>query len=173
MPGGLPKAHLPSVLASSRWGRCAALKQTSAADVPTVPWYWNPQVRVALAPGVGIFLDGREYSHGGATLQECLVPELVVSRKAAVTADARIVSVEWVNLRCKVVVDGQFAACRADIRTKPNDGNTSVTTAKEIPENGQVSLVVTDDVEDGSAAVVVVIDAAGRLVAKHATMIGG
>jgi hypothetical protein len=173
MPGGLPKVSLPAYLASSRWGRCAALKQSSAVEVPVVPWHWNPDVRVALAPGAGVFVDGREYAHGGVTLQECVVPELIVGRRAESTTDARIASVEWVNLRCKVKVDGIYQGCRLDIRTKPNDGSSSVATPKEVPENGQVSLIVGDDSMDQCAAVIVLLDAAGRVVAKQATTIGG
>jgi hypothetical protein len=173
VPGGLPKVNLPSYLAASRWGRCAALKQNSKVEVPVVPWYWNPDVRVALAPGVGVFMSGREYSHGGATLQECVVPELVVTRKAAVHVDARIASIEWVNMRCKVIVEGAYEGCRADIRTKPNDSSSSVVTPKAIPTEGHVSLLVGDDSLDQCAAVVVLLDVGGRVVAKLPTTIGG
>lgn len=173
MPGGLPKVHLPAYLASSRWGRCAALKNTSAVEVPVVPWYWNPDARVALAPGIGVFVDGKEYAHGGLTLQEVVVPELVVRRAAAATVEARITAVDWVNLRCKLTVEGTFAGLHADVRTKPNVAKSSVAASKEVPASGQVSLVVGDDSLEGSAAIVVLVDGAGQVVAKHATTIGG
>jgi hypothetical protein len=173
MPGGLPKVNLSAYLAASRWGRCAALKQTSIVEVPVVPWYWNSQVRVALAPGVGVFIEGREYTHGGATLQECMVPVLVVTRGASAGVDARIASVEWVHLRCKIQIEGEFAGCRVDIRTKPGDSKTSVAAPKGVPENGRVSVVVEDDDLEQSAAVVVLLDASGQVVAKQATTVGG
>jgi hypothetical protein len=118
-------------------------------------------------------MSGREYSHGGATLQECVVPELVVTRKAAVHVDARIASIEWVNMRCKVIVEGAYEGCRADIRTKPNDSSSSVVTPKAIPTEGHVSLLVGDDSLDQCAAVVVLLDVGGRVVAKLPTTIGG
>lgn len=173
VPGGLPKAELSAHLASSRWGRCAALKDTSAVDVPVVPWYWNSQVRVALAPGVSVFMNGKEYAHGGATLQECMIADLMVTRGAAAAVDARIATVDWVKLRCRVRVEGEFAGCRVDIRTKPNDGATSVATPKLVPESGQVSLLVEDDSLEQCAVLVVVVDASGHAVAKHATTVGG
>jgi hypothetical protein len=173
VPGGLPKVHLLAYLAASRWGRCAALKSTSAVDIPTTAWHWSPDVRVALAPGVGVFYEGKEYAHGGATLQEVVVPELVVTRTAATVVDARLASVQWVHLRCRIKVEGTSSGLRVDIRTKPADGTTSVAAAKEVPEGGQLSIVMPDDDLQGCAAVVVLVDAAGRVVAKQATMIGG
>ena len=173
VPGGLPKVHIPNTLTSSRWGRCAALKDTSHVDMPTVPWSWNSEVRVALAPGIGVYLDGREYAHGGLTLQEAIIPEFLVSRPSSATVDARLASVEWVNLRCKVQVAGDFAGTRLDIRTKPNDAKTSVVTPKEIPDHGAVSVLVADDELNQCAAVVVVLDSGGRVVSKQATTIGG
>ena len=172
VPGGLPKVHLPAYLASSRWGRCAVLKSTSATDLPTAAWYWDPAVRVVLAPGVGVFYEGTEYAHGGATLQEAVVPELVVTRAAAPAADARIASVEWINLRCRVRVEGGAAGLRVDVRTKAADGTTSLAAAKDVPAEGTVSLIVADDEQEGCAAVVVLVDAAGRVVAKQATTVG-
>jgi hypothetical protein len=72
-----------------------------------------------------------------------------------------------------VKVEGTFAGVRADIRTKPNDKATSVATPKEVPASGQISLVVGDDSLEQCAAVVVLVDEAGRVVAKQATTIGG
>jgi hypothetical protein len=173
VPGGLPKVHLPAYLTASRWGRCAVLKDTATVEVPVVPWHWSPQVRVALAPGVGIFYEGKEYAHGGVSLQEAVIPELVVTRAAPPAADARITEVTWVNLRCRVSVEGASTGLHVDIRAKPADGTTSLASAKDVPEGGQVSLIIPDDDQLGCAAVVVLLDAAGRVVAKQPTTIGG
>ena len=38
----------------------------------------NPDVRIALAPGVTCFEANKEYEHGGVSPQECIVPRLAV-----------------------------------------------------------------------------------------------
>jgi len=45
----------------------------------TVPWTWGPETRVTLAPGISAFEAGQVYDHGGATLQECVVPVSIVA----------------------------------------------------------------------------------------------
>ena len=78
VPGGMPKVQLPMYLAESRWSRCAAIKDSSHVEVPVAGWSWNPRERFAYAPGVHCFVAGQEYAHGGASLQECLVPVLTL-----------------------------------------------------------------------------------------------
>ena len=171
MPGGLPKAELPAYLAESRWGRCAALKDTATTSLHTVPWHYNPTVSIALPPGVSCFRAGTEYSHGGLSLQECVIPVLTVSSKVE-EITASIESVVWVGLRCKVKADGG-SGLRADIRTKPAESNSSVAfELKLLDADGQATLLVSDD-HEGLAVVVVLIDEAGRVVAKTPTSVGG
>lgn len=171
MPGGLPKAELPAYLAESRWGRCAALKDTATTDLHTVPWHFNSSVAIAVPPGVSCFRAGTEYSHGGLSVQECVIPVLTVSRKVEATT-AVIESVAWVGLRCKVKAAGG-SGLRADIRTKPAESNSSVTfELKGLDADGHTTLLVSDD-HEGLAAVIVLIDEAGRVVAKTPTTIGG
>src|SRR5207247_683570 len=79
VPGGMPKVQLPKYLAESRWSRCASIKDGSHVEVPVAGWSWNPQERFAYAPGVHCFMAGQEYAHGGASLQECLIPVLTVA----------------------------------------------------------------------------------------------
>jgi hypothetical protein len=171
MPGGLPKAELPAYLAESRWGRCAALKDTATTDLHTVPWHYEPNVAIAVPPGVSCFRAGTEYSHGGLSVQECVIPVLTVSSKVETTT-AAIESVAWVGLRCKVKAAGG-SGLRADIRTKPAESNSSVAfELKALDADGQATLLVSDD-HEGLAAVVVLIDEAGRVVAKTPTSVGG
>lgn len=82
MPGGLPKINLPKYLTESRWARCASIKEGAKVECPTAPWYWNPDRQVAICPGISCFEKGFEYAHGGASLQECLVPVITVKGKA-------------------------------------------------------------------------------------------
>lgn len=96
LPGGLPKAELPAKLTETKWGRCAVLKDAAADnDWLVLPWSFDPTVRVALAPGISAFSSGREYDHGGLSLQESVVPFLRVQRHGPVAGQPRLVSVSW------------------------------------------------------------------------------
>ena len=71
-------------------------------------WFWADKVRIACPPGIDCFMAGEEYSHGGLSLQECLVPQLSVLAGAQPAVTANIESVKWAGLRCRVKVSGQF-----------------------------------------------------------------
>ena len=171
LPGGLPKAEMPSYLAESRWGRCAVLKSGSKVEVPTVAWHWSEDIRVAMAPGISCFKAGMDYAHGSLSLQECLVPEIVVRASKVTKPSVTIQTVKWTGLRCRVEVTGATAGLAADLRTKTGDPNTSVTNAQGVGDDGAVSLLVTDDSLQGTAALVVLL-LNGTPVAKHPTTIG-
>jgi len=74
VPDKLPKADLPKDVVAKRFSRCGILKANVATNRLALPWYWNDQVRVALAPGISGFVAGDYYNHGGLSLQECLTP---------------------------------------------------------------------------------------------------
>ncbi|MEJ7711053.1 MAG: hypothetical protein WKF84_14610 [Pyrinomonadaceae bacterium] len=101
MPGSLPKTEMPGFLAETRWGRCAALKETSIVEMQIVPWHWSADVRIAVAPGINVFKNGLEYAHGGLSLQECVAVEFTVTSDKASAPQATITGVEWVGLRCR------------------------------------------------------------------------
>ena len=171
MPGGLPKADLPAYLAESRWGRCAALKGTASTELQTVPWHYEPSVSIALPPGISCFRAGTEYTHGGLSVQECVIPVLTVTGKTE-SQTASIESVSWVGLRCKVKAEGA-AGLRADIRTKPAEPTSSIAfETKPLDVGGQTTLLVSDD-HEGLAALVVLLGDDGRVMAKAPTTIGG
>lgn len=174
IPGGLPKVDLPKYLTQSRWARCAAIKGASKVEVPTVPWYWNDQERVAVAPGVHCFGQGNEYAHGGISLQECLIPDIRISAgKTKAAAPVGIVQIKWLGLRCHVRIEPAQTDLTVDIRTKVNDPASSVTEKKSPDKEGVAKLLVVDDELEGSPAVIVVVDAGGHVVSKQPTIIGG
>lgn len=174
MPGGLPKVSLPKYLTESRWSRCASIKDGSKVDCPTVPWYWNPTQHVAVAPGVSSFFDGNEYAHGGVSLQECLIPVINIKSNAkAGSATATILEVKWVGLRCKVTADASAQGMKVDLRTKINDPDSSLSQPKTVAADGAASLLVEDDGLVGTPAVVVLIDSAGNVISKQASIVGG
>lgn len=174
VPGGLPKTELPGYLVNSRWARCAAIKGQSKVSVPKVGWFWNASAEAAIAPDVTAFVAGLAYAHGGLSIQECLVPTLLIqSAKAGEPEAGRIKSVEWQRLRCRVTLASPMAGVMVDIRTKANVAGTSVASAPRTTDaNGEVALIVPDDELAGSAAVVVLLDPLGNVLRKQATTIG-
>lgn len=174
LPGGMPKVQLPKYLAESRWSRCASIKDTSRVEMPVAPWSWNPHERFAHAPGIHCFVAGQEYAHGGVSLQECLTPTLtVVSTEVPVQAAVTVKDIQWVGLRCRIAVELAGAGLVADLRTKPNLADSSVTEAKALDADGKGSLLVADDSLQGALVSLVIVDASGRVVCKAATTIGG
>jgi hypothetical protein len=162
-------------LAETRWGRCAARKASSRTELPTISWHWNRDVHIAVAPGIGCFKAGLEYDHGGLTLQECLIPELVVTASVESPATVRFTNLKWVGLRCKITLEGCAPGSKADVRGRPGDPASSMLAGKQaqpIKPDGTVALLVDDDEHEGKAAVVVVLDTEGRPVAKQGTVIG-
>jgi hypothetical protein len=173
MPGNLPKSEMPAYLTDTRWGRCAALKSTSTVDGPVVAWRWGPEVSIACAPGISVFKQGLEYAHGGLSVQECVAIELTVGSAAGAVPAATIAEVNWVGMRCRVKVSGSAAGLSVDIRTKAADTGTSVVGAKAVGPDGLASLLVEDDRLEGSAVIIVLLVADGRVIAKQSTMVGG
>ena len=173
-PGGMPKVQLPKYLAESRWSRCASIKDGSHVEVPVAGWSSNPQERFAYGPGVHCFVAGQEYAHGGASLQECLIPVLAfVSMGAPAGVVVTVSEVQWVGLRCRVTVAPATEGLRADLRTKPNVPNSSITEPKPLDAEGKAALLIADDSLEGTMASVVIVDASGRVVCKEATTVGG
>jgi hypothetical protein len=80
VPNGLPKGNLHKALGKNRQRRCAILKDNVTHDGLVMPWYWNPSVNIAMAPGISAYVTGDYYNHGGLSLQECLTPVLDVKK---------------------------------------------------------------------------------------------
>lgn len=171
LPGGLPKVALPHYLAASRWARCATLKGESASTVPEYEWFWNPHVRIAIPHGIGAFLDGHEYSHGGISPQESITPEILIERASPRVA-AKIKTISWRGLRCRVQVEGAVAGLRIDLRLNWKQPKSIAASAKEVDPQGAASLAVGDDSLEGSAASVVLLDAAGQVLDHQPTTVG-
>jgi len=64
------------------------------------------------------------------------------------------------------------AGLRADIRTKAALADSSLVATVRAIEHGKASLAVEDDANEGVAAFVVVLDAAGNVVQKQPTTVG-
>jgi PglZ domain len=172
LPGGLPKAELPEHLTVIRKGRCARLKDGASTTQQTVPWFWDAQVRIAMAPGIHCFEAGKEYEHGGLSPQECVVPVLWV-RPARARMQVDITNVIWRGLRCNLRVVGAAHGMLVDIRSKAGDGTSSIGKAPMPVADGTASLLVVDEDRTGTAAFIVVIDANGAISKQIMTTVGG
>jgi len=172
LPGGFPRFDLPEPLTEIRKGRCARLKEGVETGFQTLPWRFDPSVRVAMAPGIGVFIAGNEYEHGGLSVQECVTPVLSV-RQAVPEVSVRIGKLEWRGLRLNVQLELPFPpGLKVDLRRKAADPNSSVVTPKAVAESGRVSLPVEDDTLEGSG-LIVVVTLEERILTQSVTLVGG
>ena len=174
LPGGLPKAELPQHLTHMRKGRCAQLIEGAMSEYQTVPWYWNSEVRIVLAPSIHCFEANKEYEHGGLSPQECIVPVITVSNQNRTkTKPIMITNVTWIGLRCRIQVSGIVPGMRVDIRTKASDASSSLLDAAVTPSSdGKVSLLVENEDMAGMSALIVVLKSDGTVGKQMATIIG-
>lgn len=90
----LDKDRLPEEVACDRdWCRVRKARFAlvpAVADLPveSLPFDWDPTLRVALPPGLAFFQAEQSFSHGGAALQELVIPHLV--SRSQVAAQMRI-----------------------------------------------------------------------------------
>lgn len=175
LPGGLPKSELFRHQTETRWGRCAVLKDNAHATALTFGWDWCAQVQIAYAPGVSSFIGGAEYTHGGLSFQECLVPvlDLTVEQASSEVPGTLSIAATWKGLRCVVTVTPEVSGLHADLRTKPALASSSIAASPKELVGGKANLAVSDDSYMGSAAVIVLINDAGEVIQKAATTVGG
>ena len=172
LPGGLPKVDLPKHLTESRWARCAVIAGESAPEVTRAPWHWNGTRWFATAPGIACFNRSEEYAHGGLSLQECLVPDLVVTRAGETKATVRIRSMTWRGLRCFIESEVRGGPVTADLRLDRPNGESVAATRKPVDAEGTVSLVLADDEHEDARLVLVLLDDEGRILTQQATRVG-
>lgn len=177
LPGGLPKVDLPKFLTENKWGRCATLKAGAESSGKLFPWYWDNNIHFALADGICCFKKGEEYTHGGLSLQECLVLELSVVKDTTLSGagSVELTDITWKGLRCKVAVDGSdFTGCFLDIRLHAGNKSSSIVmNVRPVNKKGMASVVVEDeDLEDNDAQVVI-LDDCDHLLCQVATIVGG
>lgn len=170
LPGGLPKAHLPEHLTEIRKGRCARLKTGQSSEFQSVPWHWDESVEIAVAPGARCFEEGREYEHGGLSLQECVVPVLRVMGDKKMEAAGQILEARWRGLRLRTKTQGGHSL---DLRKSQADEASSICGgAKTVSSTGETSLVVEDDSLVGLAAHLVLLDYSGEILHKLLVTVG-
>jgi hypothetical protein len=175
LPGGLPKVELKAFLTEDRWGRCAAMKSAATTDVPSYPWHWNPVVEIACPPGVGCYRAGIEYTHGGVSLQEMVIPRLRITSGQATIAGASIKAVKWTGAKCRVDVQNAEAGMQIDLRTALSDPASSLL-ADQSPRppgaDGKVSLFLEEDADIGRTAEIVLLSPSGHVLQSSTTIVG-
>ena len=174
VPGGLPKVALPQHLTASRWSRCALPAAGAQHGYPVTSWFWDAAEAVVLAPGVSCFIAGKEYAHGGLTMQEALIPSLTVTaKKGSGGAVVVLRELTWNGMRLTAVFEGA-AGLTIDIRGKVADSSTSFLESSKCgsADGLKNSLLVPDDGRIGTAAFLVVLDHTGACIFKRPVVIG-
>lgn len=175
LPVPLEKVDLPVAATDIKKGRCARLKEGAVVDFSTVPWFWNQDVRIALAPGVTCFEAGKQYEHGGVSPQECVVPRLSVTAGMAgrATTGPEITKITWLGLLCRVEVAGVERGVEVDLRALPADPKTSIVEeSKDAAGAGKVSLLVPDEELEGQGAQLVFIAPNGQIILQREVVVG-
>lgn len=173
-PDTMAKVDLPKYLTETRWSRCALLKESVDSGFLQVPWYWNHDVSIAMAPGARSFKAGQHYDHGGLSLQECHTPviEIVNTQvpSAAGSVTATITDIRWLGLVCKIKGDTESDSVVAVLRTHPGDPASEISKRKPL-KDGRCSLMLDDQYEQASA-VLVLLDDKDNVLAKKPTLVG-
>ncbi|MFK5915059.1 MAG: BREX-1 system phosphatase PglZ type B, partial [Woeseiaceae bacterium] len=82
VPNKLAEANISKNIVKKRLARCAILKDNIDTAELKVPWHWNENVSVAMAPGISGYVAGDYYNHGGLSLQECLTPVINIRNES-------------------------------------------------------------------------------------------
>lgn len=173
LPGGLPKTQLYADLAETRWGRCALIKEGAVTPLLHLPWRWNPSIFIAYAPGISFFKANEEYAHGGISIHECLIPEIILESKSKPKDNAFIKSIKWVNLKCNVETEHAPDGYQLDVRTKAADEHSSIVISKNNVITGNKGRVMVSEDAEGNAATILLLDSNGVIMDKKLTTIGG
>lgn len=174
-PAPMEKTDLPVHLTVEKKGRCARIDGSSAGNLQTLPWVWDPEVRIAFAPGISCFEGGKRYDHGGLSLQESVIPELIVTAADAPVARGGVIIAEirWRGLRCTVDLAGSTDDMSVDIRMRAGDAGTSIVMSPGRVEHELARVVASDDIYEGRQAELVALDANGTPVAQQTIVVGG
>jgi hypothetical protein len=174
LPSGLPKNEaLPVAATVTKKGRCARIKDGAEVDVPTVPWHWDKDVRIAVASGISCFEANQTYEHGGVSPQECVVPRLTVTAAAMTpTSRAEITTIKWRGLTLVVEFNNLPDGVKVDLRRYAGDADSSIADlARVTGGSGKVILLVEDEDLEGEQAQLVVVASDGTLLLQRETTV--
>lgn len=175
------KVELPLAVTEgggARKPRVARLRAGAPAQAfPAVPWTWDPTVTMVSAPGAAAFADGVTYDHGGLSLQECVIPVVMVTDGVESQVERQITAlihgVRWTGQRCRIDVVPSDAHVQGALRTAPGDPNSTIGGPKAPNAEGEIRLVVSEeDAPEGTGAHVVLL-AGEHVIAQQQTTVGG
>jgi hypothetical protein len=175
LPSGLPKNEgLPVAATVAKKGRCARVKDGAAVGVPTVPWHWDKDVRIAVAPGISCFEANQTYEHGGVSPQECVVPRLTITSTATTpTTRAEITNIKWRGLTLVVGFADLPDGAKVDLRRYAGNADSSIADlARVTGGSGKVILLVEDEDLAGEPAQLVVVADDGTVLLQREITVG-
>ncbi len=107
------------------------------ADLPvaSLPFEWDSSLRVALPPGLAFFKAEKSFSHGGAALQELVIPHLVSRTR---TTSAKRIGVEVVLPTLELM----RTAVKVTLQAKPPASSQSEQMALFAPTGRTLALDV-------------------------------
>jgi hypothetical protein len=77
-----PEVPLPPEWCLVKKERYAFIPAEADLPVKSMPMLWDASIRVAIPPGFAYFKTEKSFSHGGATLQELVIPRLCSKQRA-------------------------------------------------------------------------------------------
>jgi hypothetical protein len=77
-----PEVPLPAEWCLVKKERYAFIPAGADLPVKSMPMPWDTSIRVAIPPGFAYFKTEKSFSHGGATLQEMVIPRLCSKQRA-------------------------------------------------------------------------------------------
>ena len=116
-----------------------------------------------------------EYSHGGVSLQEMVIPRLRIMAGRARSSSAHLVEAKWSGAKCRVAVGGDCSGVRVDIRLRRSDPTSSLLAGHkslETTTEGKATLFLESDADIGQNAEIVLLDAAGIVIDSLPTKLG-
>ena len=118
---------------------------SAKADLPltTFPFPWDSSIRVAVPPGLAFFKAEKSFSHGGASLQELIIPHVTsksdVAQQKRIGVEVVLPAYELLRTAVKVVLRPRAQAAQRDlfaeagrtlvldvVRSDPGGGRSSV-----------------------------------------------
>lgn len=176
MPGGLPKVNLPAHAVHTKWSRCAIMKEDIDSNYIKLPWTWNAETFVTYPTTINCFKEGEEYSHGGISLQEIIIPYITIynsEMENTPVSQFRIVSKKWIGLRLVLrfenALEGYQIGIQNDLTGEKAD---SVSPYKPISSaDGEISLPANDEFEM-KKCFLIVSDSKGKRIYYEEIVIG-
>jgi hypothetical protein len=111
--------------------------------------------------------------HGGISLQECVIPDFTFSYAGNPESLSPVIAESaWRRLSMRLRVKNG-AGCYVELRQKLGDDSSALCERKQLDKDGKANLIVENEDMEGLSAFIVVLNEAGKLLAKAQTAVGG